>query len=236
MSQRKEKYARQTAELKERVYALESRMFFVERQAGKAEEAYKKARHATTAARCDAARWKLNAILTLVLLVLVAACCIVYVSAQEPEEAPDGPVVQYLPDGSLPGDDVPATEKCYMEPEEVEAAENEMIEAALLSRATRMDDVTVTHYCTCVECCGKSDGITASGLMATPGVTVAVDPDVIPLGADVLVDYGDGEIHYYRADDVGGAIQGNRIDLCMESHEAALQAGIKTATVWWVIP
>lgn len=236
MSQRKEKYARQTDELKERMDWLESRISSVEESTAKIIESRRNARRAATEARCNAARWKLNTILALVLLALTAACCVVYVSAQEPEEAQDGPVVQYLPDGSLPGDDVPATEKCYMDPEEVEAAENEMIEAALLARATRIDDVTVTHYCTCVECCGKSDGITASGLRATPGVTVAVDPDVIPLGADVLVDYGDGEIHYYRADDVGGAIQGNRIDLCMESHEAALQAGVKTATVWWVIP
>lgn len=84
-------------------------------------------------------------------------------------------------DGRLPGDDTPATERCYLTEDEIEAAENEMIEAALLANATRLDDVTVTHYCTCSTCCGKSDGITASGLRATPGVTVAVDPSIIPL-------------------------------------------------------
>ena len=142
-----------------------------------------------------------------------------------------------LPDaGSLPGDDVPALVRCAMTSEEVEAAENEMIQAALLTRGTRLDNVTVTHYDCCVECCGKDDGITASGVRATPGVTVAVDPDVIPLGSDVLVDYGDGEIHYYRADDVGGSIKGNRIDLCVESHEKADELGIRQATVWWVMP
>lgn len=113
--------------------------------------------------------------------------------------------------------------------------ENEKIEAALLSQATRLDNVTVTHYDVCLECCGKTDGITASGVRATPGVTVAVDPDIIPLGADVLVDYGDGEIHYYRADDVGGSVKGNHIDLCVESHEKANILGVKTATVYWVI-
>lgn len=112
--------------------------------------------------------------------------------------------------------------------------ENEKIEKALLEQANRIDDVTVTHYCICDICCGKSDGITASGVMATPGVTVAVDPDIIPLGSDVLVDYGDGEIHYMRADDVGGAIKGNHIDLCVSSHQEAIEQGIKTATVWWV--
>lgn len=138
--------------------------------------------------------------------------------------------------GRLPGDDVPATERCYLTEEEIEEAENEMIEIALLERAVKIEDVTVTHYCTCSTCCGWSTGITASGRMATPGVSVAVDPDVIPLGADVLVDYGDGEINYYRADDTGSGVGGNHIDLCMESHEAALQAGVKTATIWWVMP
>lgn len=136
--------------------------------------------------------------------------------------------------GSLPGDDTPDTTRCYLTEEEVEAAENEMIEAALLANATRLDSVTVTHYCTCSRCCGKSDGITASGRKATPGISVAVDPSIIPLGSDVLVDYGDGEMHYCRADDTGSAVKGNHIDLCMESHEAAIQAGVRTATVYFI--
>lgn len=182
-------------------------------------------------------RWKINAALLAVLLGLVSACCIIYAAGKEPVFQQDGPTVQAIPtDGSLPGDDVPALVRCAMTEEEIEAAENEMIEAALLAQATRLDDVTVTHYCTCVKCCGKSDGITASGLRATPGVTVAVDPDVIPLGADVLVDYGDGEIHYMRADDTGSGVKGNRIDVCLASHEEAVQAGVTTATVWWVMP
>lgn len=112
--------------------------------------------------------------------------------------------------------------------------ENERIEAALLAQAHMIEECVVTHYDCCVECCGKDDGITASGVRATPGVTVAVDPDVIPLGADVLVDYGDGKIHYYRADDTGGAVRGNHIDLCVGTHDEALQLGRRTATVYWV--
>lgn len=110
--------------------------------------------------------------------------------------------------------------------------ENELIEAALLARSHFIEDCVVTHYDCCIQCCGKDDGITASGVRATPGVTVAVDPAVIPLGADVLADYGDGELHYYRADDVG--VKGNHIDLCVGSHEEALQLGRQTATVYWV--
>jgi len=40
---------------------------------------------------------------------------------------------------------------------------------------------TVTHYCPCEICCGKTDGITYTGTQATEGRTVAVDPEVILL-------------------------------------------------------
>ena len=137
---------------------------------------------------------------------------------------------------SLPEDKPPAQAETVTvaAPEPVEEPENELIEAVLLMSAHRLDNVTVTHYDCCVDCCGKADGITASGVRATPGVTVAVDPDVIPLGADVLVDYGDGEICYYRADDTGSGVVGNHIDLCVADHQTAVQLGRRTATVWWV--
>ena len=138
-------------------------------------------------------------------------------------------------DGRLPGDDVPATERCYMTDEEVqESFENENIQNALLAKANKIEDVKVTHYCCCVKCCGKDDGITYSGVKATPGVTVAVDTSIIPLGSDVLVDYGDGIINYYRADDTGSAIKGNELDLCVSSHQEAINLGVRTATVYWV--
>lgn len=123
-----------------------------------------------------------------------------------------------------------------------DSRENENCEAALLARATKIENVTVTHYCICEKCCGKKAdepgyGVTASGRTAAPGVSVAVDPKLIPLGSDVLVDYGDGVLHYYRADDTGGAVKGAHIDLCMESHEAALAAGVKKGvTLWWAAP
>ena len=139
-------------------------------------------------------------------------------------------------DGRLPGDDIPATRPCCMllDDDTYARPENELIEAALLGKAHIIEDCTVTHYDCCVACCGKDNGITASGVQATPGVTVAVDPDVIPLGSDVLVDYGDGVINYYRADDTGSAIKGNELDLCVSSHQEAINMGVRTATVYWV--
>lgn len=177
-------------------------------------------RRELTEARKEAAKWQVRAVLYIVVIALIGAACIFAMSSSRVDAADIE--AEY---------DAPAVVRCGTTEEEAESAENEMIEAALLARGRRLDNVTVTHYDCCVECCGKDDGITASGLRATPGVTVAVDPDVIPLGSDVLVDYGGGEIHYYRADDIG--VKGNAIDLCVETHEEAVELGRRTATVWW---
>ena len=137
-------------------------------------------------------------------------------------------------DGRLPGDDTPATERCYMTEEEIEANENELIEAALLARSHKLEDVTITFYC-CEErphICGTGTGITASGRRVTPYVSCAVDPDVIPLGSTIMVEYN-GEMVYLRADDTGGSIKGNRLDIAVKGHQEALSLGVKTADIWW---
>lgn len=137
-------------------------------------------------------------------------------------------------DGRLPGDDTPATTRCYMTEDEIEANENELIEAALLARSHKLEDVTITFYC-CEEyphICGTGTGITASGRRVTPYVSCAVDPDVIPLGSTVMLEYN-GEMVYLRADDTGGSIKGNRLDIAVKGHQEALSLGVKTADIWW---
>lgn len=94
---------------------------------------------------------------------------------------------------------------------------------------THESAVTVTAYCPCQKCCGEyANGYTATGAKATQGVTIATDPDVIPMGTEVEIDG-----HIYIAQDVGGAISGNRIDLYFDSHEDALQWGVREKIVRW---
>lgn len=70
-------------------------------------------------------------------------------------------------------------------------------------------------------------GITKTGASVHWGI-VAVDPRVIPLGSKVYVDgYGDAS-----ALDTGGAIKGNRIDLYMNSQEAASTWGVRSVMVY----
>lgn len=76
----------------------------------------------------------------------------------------------------------------------------------------------ITHYCACEKCCGKSTGVTASGKLAEMGRTVAVDPGVIPLGSEVLIN---GVC--YIAEDVG--VRGKAIDIYIDSHSQALAMG-----------
>jgi 3D (Asp-Asp-Asp) domain-containing protein len=83
-------------------------------------------------------------------------------------------------------------------------------------------NVTVTAYCACPICCGKSDGITSSGALAKEKHTIAVDPNVIPMGSQVHLE----GLGTFIAEDTGGAIKGNRIDVYMEDHNQALQFGI----------
>lgn len=108
--------------------------------------------------------------------------------------------------------------------------------------------MTVTGYCDCGDCCGwerswlrlgtpvysygpnkgkrKEVGITASGTETRHG-TAAVDRRLFPFGTIFKIPgYG-----YARAEDIGGAIKGNHIDLWFPSHDAALRWGRKTLTV-----
>ena len=136
-------------------------------------------------------------------------------------------------DGSLPGDDTPATERCYLTEGEL-ANENELIEQALLARSHKLEDVTITFYC-CEKrphICGTGNGITASGRRVTPYVSCAVDQNVIPLGSTVMLEYN-GEMVYLRADDTGGAVNGNHIDIAVRGHQEALSLGVKTTDIWW---
>ena len=87
---------------------------------------------------------------------------------------------------------------------------------------------TLTAYTAGPESTGKSPGhpeygITFSGIPVQRDVTIAVDPNVIPLGTRVYIE----GIGYRVAHDTGGAIKGNRIDVYMEDLSEALEFGVK---------
>lgn len=74
---------------------------------------------------------------------------------------------------------------------------------------------------------------TYMGTTVRPGV-IAVDPRIIPLGSKVYIEYPDGTGQYAVAEDTGGAIKGNRIDIAMNSVGKAYDFGIKNVKVYVV--
>ena len=71
------------------------------------------------------------------------------------------------------------------------------------------------------------NGITATGTTAKKGV-IAVDPSVIPLGTRVYIPgYG-----VAVAQDTGGAIKGNRIDVCYMTKNEAFSWGVRNVPVY----
>lgn len=87
---------------------------------------------------------------------------------------------------------------------------------------------TVYAYCPCSACCGQwSGGPTASGVMPEEGRTVAADWDVLPVGTEIYID----GVGWRTVEDTGSGITGNSLDLYMDSHQAALEWGVREIEV-----
>ena len=69
---------------------------------------------------------------------------------------------------------------------------------------------------------GNGDGLTATMVVPKVGRTIAVDPRIIPYGSQVIVDG-----HTYVAEDCGGDIVGNRLDIYMGSGSDAYKEAME---------
>lgn len=103
---------------------------------------------------------------------------------------------------------------------------------------SRLIPCTATAYDLSFQSCGKRPGdrgygITASGTYAKPG-TVAVDPRVIPLGTKMYIETADGSFSYGYcvAEDTGGAIKGNKVDLFFNTNYECMQFGRRSVNVY----
>lgn len=80
--------------------------------------------------------------------------------------------------------------------------------------------VNASAYTAAADECGKSDGITASGLMVKENETIACPPQ-FPFGVKLKIE-GMGT---YICQDRGGAIKGNKVDIYMETKKEAFAFG-----------
>ena len=144
-----------------------------------------------------------------VILIVVA---ILATSAQAVESSPEESSV--VSEEYDPAWDIPATESAVC---------NDVF----------LGEFTLTAYCPRRCCGGKwASGYTATGTLATEGRTIAVDPDVIPYGSRVLLIWPDGTQREYIAEDCGGGINGNHIDVFFNSHQAARIFGVQSAMAY----
>ncbi|MCI6640154.1 MAG: 3D domain-containing protein [Pygmaiobacter massiliensis] len=99
--------------------------------------------------------------------------------------------------------------------------------------ASYAGEFTLTAYCTepVAHICNSGSGITKSGAPVTPGVTVAADLSVLPLGSVVYIE----GVGVRLVQDTGSALQGKRLDVAVDGiHADALSwpLGGQLARVW----
>lgn len=97
---------------------------------------------------------------------------------------------------------------------------------------TKTEQFVATAYTKTDDGC---DETTATGSQVHPGV-VAVDPTVIPYGTRMFIVTNDGAYIYglSTAEDCGGAIIGNRLDLYFETEAECWKFGIRDCTVYFL--
>lgn len=109
--------------------------------------------------------------------------------------------------------------------------------AANLPPGSRAMVCTLTAYTDGYASTGKYPGepgygITSTGQQAKQGLSIAVDPSVIPYGTPVYIP----GVGLRVADDTGGAITGSHIDVFYNREQTALNFGVKQHIIVYIIP
>ncbi len=87
-----------------------------------------------------------------------------------------------------------------------------------------------TGYCPCYQCSEGWGRSTSTGAIAKSSHTIAVDPRVIPYGTKLMIN---GVV--YTAEDRGGGVKGNHIDIFFDNHAQTRQHGSRHQEVFLVV-
>lgn len=104
---------------------------------------------------------------------------------------------------------------------EVKEVESEHTHTEAPSGYKSLGTFKITAYCSCKKCTGSGNSITASGKKATANHTIAA-PKTFAFGTILKINGIE-----YTVEDRGGAIKGNRLDIYFNSHQEALNWGVK---------
>ncbi len=90
-----------------------------------------------------------------------------------------------------------------------------------------MGEFKLTAYCPCHICSEGYGRATATGKRARSNHTVAVDPSAISYGTKIKI--GD---KIYTAEDCGGGVKGDHIDIFVDTHEETLEFGVQYKDIY----
>lgn len=165
---------------------------------------------------------KLVTVMSTVVAVLTAGYSFVSEGALEPKEILVPPLVITVSEEEAPVGSGPPP--AVME----ESAQSTSEADAIPAPPTYLGEFEITGYCSCDICCGKKDmKLTKMETVPKSGYTIAVDPQVIPLGS-----YLEIEGVTYRAEDIGQAIKDRSLDIFFSSHEEAIEFGRQKKDVY----
>lgn len=114
-------------------------------------------------------------------------------------------------------------EKYFMHDKIIEQKQEEIKQENILDIPYKKDmgNFIITFY-------SPTGNRTASGKYPKPKHTIAVDKNLIPLGSIVYIkNYG-----FFVAEDTGGKIKGNRVDIFVPSKDLAIKLGKKESKLY----
>lgn len=117
----------------------------------------------------------------------------------------------------------PAESKTELQAENIDGT----LEQPEDNRPWHIVKMRVTAYCPCEKCCGKfSDGITACGHKIVQGDTFVAADKRYGFGTEMIIEgYNNGQV--VEVKDRGGAIKGNKLDVFFNTHQEALEWGVR---------
>ncbi|MBS5149496.1 MAG: 3D domain-containing protein [Butyricicoccus pullicaecorum] len=134
------------------------------------------------------------------------------------------------PVGALASDRLTQLKTGEVVPRTVAKSASLAADSTIRSNSRNLGSFRLSFYCPCEKCNGRTDKKTKMGTEMVEGRTIAVDTSVIPLGSRVYIDgYG-----LFIAEDIGGAIKENKIDIAVSDHDHAYELGVDNATVYLI--